>query len=66
MPQEVKPKEEKPLAINATQLRKRLGNISKSALAKIIAENKIRPLKVFARNRLFSMEDVEKLLNDRK
>jgi len=39
--------EETPLALNANSLRKRLGGISKSGLARLIADGKIRPMKAF-------------------
>jgi len=40
--------------------------ISKSGLARLIADGKIRPMKAFKRNRLFAMVDVRELLSDTK
>jgi predicted site-specific integrase-resolvase len=56
---------DEPLAMNATQLKSKLG-ISASSLYRLVKAGKLTPLSLFKRNRLFAYAQILELLNLKK
>lgn len=52
-------------ALTAKQIMSRL-NISKSGLYRLVKAKKLQPLNAFRRNRLFSVDTIQKFLADKK